>query len=336
MTIWDQLIAEDDEEIDPGVLAAYAEGRLDDDHRAQLRGQISRSPCAMELLDGIRSDLGETGRRNAAAVPFATVTDAQSRAPSRWKTALSPLLAAAAILMAVGVSFQNSQRQSAEIADLRGTVHELRSDLDERTDELLSVELEHAYTLSSESRPLMHTTHNRALVRMALADHASRGAEDLSPELKELRERQIATLVAGAVSRYGQVPDETNARAMLDLAAIYLAANELDEAQNYLGRARSAVPDETPELLNLEGAFLIAQADQQTGEEAERSLADAEDHLRRAAELAPGFAPAWFNLALLYESREDLTSAAQAWESYVNAEDDPELRELVRSARGIE
>lgn len=336
MSIWDQLIADDPVDIDPDLLAAYAEGRLEDTQRNQLREQISRSPRAMELLDGIRSDLLPVGRERPASVPFATAAMPADSAPSSRRTTLSWIAAAAAILLTAGLGFQHSNRQSTQIAELRTQLDDAHTQLDQQAHALVSADQEHAYRLAGRTRPLLHAVRSPALVHLALADEATRGILDESSEASQFRDRQLTRLLADLVSRQADTADPPGPDALLDRAAVHLAANQLTQAEEFITRAEQLQDGDTAESLNLRAAILINRAAQQSGTASEQSYEKARTTLTRALDLSPDFAPAWFNLALLYEDLNDLPAAKDAWRSYIEHEPDPELRDAVRRARGFE
>jgi tetratricopeptide (TPR) repeat protein len=348
LSAWDVLLDEDAAPLDAELLAAYTEGRLGEAERRQVRARISQSPRAMDLLDGLKHDLWSSESSSAeatdesdsetadetrnnpgdqAAVPSvsrpAAVAYRRTRAPQRWLLAASVLLAAGMSFWAVH-SWRTIGRQRDELARLAQTA-------DERGRQLALAHKERLAVLSTVDRlPLVGTT-SPALVRLALADSASRSIDEPPPEarLQQVREAHGAALQAAALLRLSA------ADSLLEHAALELLAGRLDEAR-HLAQQAQQVAGPTPQTLNLRAAVLLAQAMQQLPDEASRTLDAAAALLLQAVEQQPDFALAWFNLALLREVQRDLTAARAAWQQYLRHEPDAALRDLVRAQRGLE
>lgn len=58
-SVWDILLVEDDTELDPELLGAFAAGRLDPQRREAVRQLVARSPHAMQMVSALHEFLEE-------------------------------------------------------------------------------------------------------------------------------------------------------------------------------------------------------------------------------------------------------------------------------------
>lgn len=366
--IWNSLLAADDTAVDVESLAAFAEGRLSREEREAVRAQIARSPMALEILDslceqtakavrcrrGVSADaLGSqfadeppilVGRAASAAyrppeVPGDSTAES-SRTPTTAAAEKRPLplsiyAAAASLLLAVGVSFLAYEQWLAR-GDVQAKLASVSKDL------------------VSAYKAKLHGKSNTTSVLVgdltaddfaALLDgERMRGSAPADPE-QEAEVEQL--LKAGVDSVAAAFPNESDR--LVEEGALYLASgNAADaEAKADVGLTKFG---RTPGLLNLKAAALLAKAELQGLAEGGRvqrdgavqdenpKLTASEETFRKAQKLlqeildsSPGFAPAWFNMAVLYESRFDDKHAYEAWQKYLEHESDPARRKAVQT-----
>jgi hypothetical protein len=320
MNIWDTLTADDHSGLDVNLLAAYAEGRLGDSDRARVRRLIDRSPRAMEILDAIRAQFPEVAEQPGPQPrPFARQED-RTDARAAWRRAVQPLLTAAALLLAVGVTFVALTRQGDDVP------------LAQNPDRLRP---ETIYTLASSQAPAFALRPTPALAFMAFANReiTSRGGpEDVPPTEAQARASEIASRTDPQSG--GPAP---TASALLDLAAVQIAAGRLNEAEATLRQAE-ALEGRSAVLLNLSAARLMTIAYSESNSSTQNQLwNDATRLLDEAIKLDAKFALAYFNRALLEEDRNngDTRTSLEWWQQYVNVEQDAAMRAVVQQFRGV-
>ncbi len=323
MNIWDTLTAEDETRLDPNLLAAYAEGRLGDAERARVRQLIDRSPRAMEILDAIRTEFPVEAPTDK---PLPFVADGGRReSPVTWRRAVQPLLTAAALLIAVGITYLASRGP-----DDPGTVAHVAP--------LSLPPAENVYTLTPEQPPVLAMRRTPALAYMAFAarEMGTRGAgDDLPPEEQAARRNAVDGIVQQATADVSGGAE--SAPALLELAAIQIAAGRLAEAEELINRAE-ALDGVTATSLNLRAARLMTIAYTATDRTSQTQLwQQAGQLLDEAIKLDPEFALAYFNRALLEEDRNngDLGTSIEWWQQYVNLEQDEAMRAVVEQFRGV-
>jgi tetratricopeptide (TPR) repeat protein len=320
MNIWDTLTADDQSGLDVNLLAAYAEGRLSDADRARVRRMIDRSPRAMEILDAIRAEFPASAEQSGSqSLPFVR-REERTDARAGWRRTMQPLLTAAALLLAVGITFVAVQRMGS---------HENVAASPDRP------RPENIYTLASSQTPALALRSTPALAFMAFANReiASRGGPDeVPPAEAQARASEIASLTET------QTGDRAlSASALLDLAAVQIAAGKVAEAEATLRQAE-ALEGKSAVLLNLSAARLMTIAYSESSSVAQNQLwNDAGRMLDEAIKLDPSFALAYFNRALLEEDRNngDTTTSIEWWQMYVNVEQDAAMRAVVQQFRGI-
>lgn len=325
MNIWDTLTADDHSGLDVNLLAAYAEGRLSDSERARVRRLIDRSPRAMEILDAIRAEFpAAVEPTGPQPLPFVR-REERIEARARWKRAVQPLLTAAALLLAVGVTVVAVRRAGESDGALAAN----------QPDRL---QPETVYTLASSQAPVFALRQTPALALMAFANReiASRGGPEEVPAAE-------AQARASDIDRIANLADPQaggrtlTAPALLDLAAIQIAAGRVAEAEATIRQAED-LEGRSAASLNLSAARLMTLAAASTDSVERTTLwSDAGRLLDEAIKLDPSFALAYFNRALLEEDRNngDTSSSMEWWQQYVNVEPDPAMRAVVQQFRGV-
>lgn len=341
-SVWDALVLEDDTPVDPDLLCAYAEGRLSEQERQQIRAQITRSPRAMELLDGLHEQLAQSQPEPVGRSASLSIEALPSR--PQFTRALLSVAAAAMLVCMVGFGIW-SGRSAGDLADVRERSADLQRDLNEtRSDlnEALRAESELAnhvtgyrdvmtlvaastkerlYTLDGSRRPYMTSITSPQLVAMALADDQGiRGLDDLSLEERQQRNTQIAAILSPAESLFMPFATGDNPDSIFDWVDILVAAGEWEQARNLLNSTELA---DTPASLNLRAGILLSEAADLTneaGEEVERRIEDlqqrAKEFLNRSVTLDANFDPAWFNLYQLNLTMQDYDGARAALDEY--------------------
>jgi hypothetical protein len=127
--VWDILLAEDDTEVDPELLAAFAAGRLDPQQHEVVRQLVARSPKAMDMLDSLQTFLEESEnvesigatKSRAMAVP---VRPAADQARSR----MMMLALAASLLLAAMLGYLALRPgRTIEVAELEQAILGMRA-----------------------------------------------------------------------------------------------------------------------------------------------------------------------------------------------------------------
>ena len=269
-SVWDALVLEDETQVDADLLSAYAEGRLSEQERQEIRTQITRSPRAMELLDGLYEQLAQSHSEPVGHSAHHAIDAPRSR--SQFTRALLSVAAAAMLVCMVGFGIWGG-RNAGDLADVREQVADLQGDLNETSRDLNAAlraesELvdqvtgyrnamtglaadtkEQLHALDGSRRPYMTRVMSPQLVALALADDQGvRGLDDLSSEERQQRNTQIAAILSPAESLFMPFATGDNSVAILDWVDILIAAGEWEQARNLLDSTDLA---DTPASLNL-------------------------------------------------------------------------------------
>jgi tetratricopeptide (TPR) repeat protein len=303
MGIWDRLVAEDETEFDPELVAAYVEGRLDTQQHEQVRQLLQRSPRAMDLANALYDFLEEPEEEApgvGADVQLAAQVRETFQGDSRSPTLL--LVMAASLLVAAVTGYIAVQQQRA--------VSGLRSEVALVTAKMRVGQFSDA--LLPESNPV---TAFEALDPQHEPERI-RGAED-PPDDSEVREaklreaelRKALEAIDAVIRQQGETAERLNLRAAAALGIAPFAPTSGD---------------------------LHSEADRADANKAVYWRDQAERSLRRALELDAEFAPAWFNLALVLEKTHRADEARQAWKAYLEYETREDLKQAVRKRLGID
>lgn len=336
-SIWEELLAADDTAVDVERLAAYAEGRLSAAEREEIRRLIARSPVAMELLDTLCDQGAPAAAARARPAPVVTARPARVFGGSpTWTLAL-----AASLLFAVAASYVAYDRWHVA-RDLQTQVAQLGQEVRQGRSDLALARKEQVVLLSGRS-PLMVGRMTPRLTELALADGpASRSLPELPPEEQQRRAEQLRGLIAQAAEALPPTVTDELER-LIENASLPLAAGD--------GAAALAIIQPAAERFGRDARFRTARAaalvtlpDDTPLDAVQAALQKAEEILRQVTAESPGFAPAWFNLALIderlavmadvpAEQQQKREDAAAAWRQYLQSETDAAFRAAVRAAR---
>lgn len=297
--VWDVLLAEDETELDPELLAAFVAGRLDPQQHEAVRQLVARSPKAMDMVDALYEFLEESrSPEEPQAVP-STAPDkarpAERAGQPRADRARSPgliLALAASLLLAVLAGYLAIDRE--RIAGRRG---EEIARLD-RAILGMPVVSGSAWVDGSDPAAL-------------LGDGPTfRGLRGASPEEEQVRTTGIDAVIEAVDRKIGEHGETAG---LLNL-----------RAAAYIARGQS---------LPFGGD---AERDRQDPTKGRHWYARAEADLRKAVELDRNYAPARFNLALVLEDLERPDEAKQMWNEYLQLEQDEDLKTAVQERlRGL-
>lgn len=344
--IWDALLAEDEAEVDVALIAAYAEGRLDERQRQSVKALLARSPRAMQLLSSVREDLQLGSPTTVRLGRGATGAPAAG-----WRRAAAPLLAAAGLLLAVGTAHHFSRiagerqralaalearldEQQRTIGSLESALATLETQQADRARALAAQQRDRLYALAVERPPFLTSAGAPGLAKLALSyrTEASRSAQDPPAEVRAAREAEAQRALSQANDDFSGLPDSP--ANLLDRAALHLAAGRFDDAERLIAQAE-ADTGESAASLNLRAAVAMTRAMDAVPAVADRLRGEARRLLERAIELDPGFPLAWFNLALLEEDLGNQQAAQSLWREYLARETDEALKALVRATRDV-
>jgi tetratricopeptide (TPR) repeat protein len=278
--------------LEPNVVGAYVEGRLDTAERARVEAHLASCDDCHDLVMEVSRTLRDvpSSRPENGLAPFAETEDrtvVRFRSPRR--AALIGVLAAAAVLVLIAGTSRLWRADRAAGADPRlALLVEAVAD-DRRIDGRLTGGFRYG-ALRSPKRSA--TTDENPLLRAAAAEIETSATSD--PSDRNVHASGIARLLLGDYNRSIEALAEaqrlapTNAGYANDFAVAYLA--------------RANATGQSPDLAT---ALTLAE---------------------RAVALEPNLAEAWFTRAAVLEKMGRTGEAVIAWNRYVELERDPAWR----------
>jgi tetratricopeptide (TPR) repeat protein len=325
--IWQALLAADETPVDVELLAAFAEGRLSSEQCRAVRAWVARSPMAMEILDDLYDELdalrdeeateparlvGPSDEPRDLVVPTAAV-----KTESTWWP-IAVLAIAASLLVAVGTAYLAYEQWYS------------RGSLQTQLASLSLAQVEDAkralYARSGLPRTLIGDVSPEAFPDWLPPLETSRGGPIPSDEQTEAEIRRL--IQSGTHSLEAAFTGDLER--LIEHGAILIAAGKSDEAYQKAQEAANKY-GQRPELLNLQAAALMAQAETASRAEFDATVKHAKELLQSITTNSPQYSPAWFNLAVLYsELLRDDEQANQAWQKYLEIEPDATRKQVVR------
>lgn len=351
---WQDQVLEDDSDIDIDLLAACAEGRLSAEEESHAYKMIAASPAALETFLVMRQGFNQSidtvaqltiSPADSTPLPIGKSANEQPvslpHRISRWQTA--PLLTVAASLLFAAVSggLAFTQRMSGQ--GLRTEIASLQQQLTQATDSLkdqtqfrlnqsLLAEKELGLTLAAERKPVfMAGRVSPAMLITSIRSQAvARGPEAESPISMAFR-KDVTQRLGGTIKQLSpQAADRASVLQQTEIAMQQILSEDLAGCHQTLDDLKSRFPNE-PEVSNLEAVLLLADAENETADDAKAMFSEAETILKNLTVKYPDYGTAWLNLALLVEERAGLEEARQFWDGYLAAEQNADLRSVIET-----
>jgi len=298
---WMDMSTSQDTHPEPEVLAAYAEGVLEETARTACEEHIS---CCKTCLDTVR-EIWLQLQQTANEMP---------KESNRLRILRPGWLMQAACLL-IGISglvlgswfFVDCRRGQEQTLSLENRLAQSQLQLAQAYKEAfltMSPRIMRDYWLNEKTSPQL-----LMLPRV-------RGSEPVSPEAAAFANKARKELL--------NVLDHCTDRgpALLSLVALEITAGKLPEAQKQLQDAQEVLGF-SPEVQNLQALLYLAQGDKESATKAEACL------WQLIAEY-PDYLPARYNLALLLQELQRDVECRRAWEEYLKREQRPEYRKAAQ------